>query len=69
MKAKYSVKDKQPKQEQIQQQSSKSVRMEEAPAQRIPTARELLEASYNEIRRAKQQEKMEKIARFKTSMF
>ena len=67
MKTKYSVKEKQPQQEQIQQ-PSKPVRMEEAP-QRIPTARELLASSYAEIRRAKQQEKAEKIARFKTSMF
>ena len=36
---------------------------------RQPTARELLASSYAEIRRAKQQEQMEKIARFKTSMF
>ena len=69
MKTKYSVKDKQPQQEQIQQ-PSKPVRMSEPePPPRIPTARELLASSYAEIRRAKQQEKMEKIARFKTSMF
>ena len=47
---------------------AKPVRMEEAPPRQL-TARELLEASYAEIRRAKQQEKAEKIARFKTSMF
>ena len=68
MKTKYSVREKQPQQEQIQQ-TIKPVRMEDAPPQRIPTARELLASSYAEIRRAKQQEKMEKIARFKTSMF
>ena len=49
---------------------AKPVRMEEPePPPRQLTARELLEASYNEIRRAKQQEKAEKIARFKTNMF
>ena len=48
---------------------AKPVRMEEAPPTRQLTARELLEASYAEIRKAKQQEKAEKIARFKTSMF
>ena len=79
MKAKYSVKE-QPKQEEIkQQQTIKPVRMEEAPppsreasrgsTERQPTARELLASSYAEIRRVKQQEKIEKIARFKTSMF
>ena len=69
MKAKY-AKQEQPKQEEIkqQQQTIKPVRMEDAPP-RQPTARELLASSYAEIRRAKQQEKMEKIARFKTSMF
>ena len=46
---------------------AKPVRMEEP--KRIPTARELLEASYSEIRRAKQQEKMEKINSFKSKMF
>ena len=67
MKTKYS-KQEQEKQEEIkQQQTIKSVRMEEP--QRVPTAKELLASSYAEIRRAKQQEKMEKIARFKTNMF
>ena len=67
MKAKYSNQE-QPRQEELkQQQTIKPVRMEET--KRVPTARELLESSYAEIRRAKQQEKMEKIARFKTSMF
>ena len=33
------------------------------------TASELLQQSYNEMKRLKQQEKAEKIARFKTSMF
>ena len=77
MKTKYE--NKKPKEEQIQQQPTKPVRMSEPehevscsirePPPRIPTARELLASSYAEIRRAKQQEKMEKIARFKTSMF
>ena len=80
MKTKYMVKEKQPQEEQIQQeqQISKPVRMEEAPQrreasrvsdERIPTARELLVSSYAEIRRAKQQEKMEKINSFKSKMF
>ena len=61
-------KEKQPQQEQIkQQQSSKPVRMEENP--RVPTARELLEASYAEIRRANQQEKIDKIHIFKNKCF
>ena len=47
----------------------KPVKIEEAPPPRQLTARELLEASYNEIRKAKQQEKQEKINRFKLSMF
>ena len=68
MKAKYAVKEQQPhQQEEIKHQPTKPVRMEEP--KRIPTARELLASSYAEIRRVKQQEKAEKIARFKTSMF
>ena len=78
MKTKYTMQE-QPKQEDAsaeasrgirdikQQQTIKPVKMEET--KRVPTARELLASSYAEIRRAKQQEKMEKIARFKTSMF
>ena len=37
--------------------------------QRQLTATELLQQSYNEMKKLKQQEKAEKIARFKTSMF
>ena len=37
--------------------------------QRQLTASELLQQSYNEMKKLKQQEKAEKIARFKTSMF
>ena len=48
---------------------AKPLRMEETPPPRQLTARELLEASYSEIRRAKQQEKMEKINSFKSKMF
>ena len=57
--------------ESVVKEKSKPVRMEEPekPPSRALTARELLEASYKEIRRAKQQEQTEKIARFKTSMF
>ena len=74
MKAKYS-KQEQPKTNEVVQYSdpievktkAKPVRMEEAPRQ--PTARELLEASYNEIRRAKREEHMQKINSFKSKMF
>ena len=57
--------------ENVVKEKSKPVRMEEPeqPPSRALTARELIEASYKEIRRAKQQEQTEKIARFKTSMF
>ena len=39
------------------------------PPERQLTATELLQQSYNEMKKLKQQEKAEKIARFKTSMF
>ena len=52
----------------MEREASRCIR-EETPPPRQLTARELLEASYAEIRKAKQQEKAEKIARFKTSMF
>ena len=42
------------------------VRMEEP---RQPTATELLQQSYNEMKRLRQQEKQEKINKFKSSMF
>ena len=45
----------------------KPVRMEEQPRQL--TAREILEASYKEIRRAKREEHMQKINSFKSKMF
>ena len=46
------------------------VRMEESqPPPRQLTATELLQQSYNEMKKLRQQEKAEKIARFKTSMF
>ena len=41
----------------------------EAIAERQLTATELLQQSYNEMKKLKQQEKAEKIARFKSSMF
>ena len=47
--------------------TAKPIRMEESPRQ--PTARELLEASYNEIRRAKREAHIEKINGFKSKMF
>ena len=46
---------------------SKPVKMEEVSRQL--TARELLEASYNEIRRAKREAHIEKINSFKSKMF
>ena len=46
---------------------AKPVKMEEQPRQL--TARELLEASYNEIRKAKREEHMQKIHSFKSKMF
>ena len=45
------------------------VRMEEAPPPKQPTATELLQQSYNEMKRLRQQEKQEKINRSKLSMF
>ena len=74
MKAKYS-KQEQPKQNEVVQYSDpievktqyKPVRMEEQPRQL--TAREILEASYKEIRRAKREEHMQKINNFKSKMF
>ena len=44
------------------------VRMEQPPP-RQPTATELLQQSYNEMKRLRQQEKQEKINKFKASMF
>ena len=49
-----------------QKQQAKPVRMEEQPRQL--TARELLEASYAEIRRAKREAQIEKINGFKSKM-
>ena len=49
---------------------AKPVRMEEPePPPRQLTARELLEASYNEIRRAKREEHIQKISSFRSKMF
>ena len=45
------------------------VRMQDTPPPRQLTATELLQQHYNEIKKAKQQEKIEKINRFKSSMF
>ena len=45
------------------------VRMEHTPPPKQLSATELLQQHYNEIRKAKQQEKIEKINRFKSSMF
>ena len=76
MKAKY-VKQEQPKANEVIQYSepievktkAKPVKMEEAPPPRQLTARELLEASYNEIRKAKREAHIEKINSFKSKMF
>ena len=38
-------------------------------AERQPTATELLQQSYNEMKRLRQQEKQEKINKFRVSMF
>ena len=73
MKKKYETKPKET--EQIIQYSepieiktkAKPIRMEEPPRQL--TARELLEASYNEIRKAKREAHIEKINSFKSKMF
>ena len=49
---------------------AKPVKMEEAPPPRQLTAREILEASYNEIRKAKREAHIEKIKNsFKSKMF
>ena len=45
------------------------VRMQNTPLPRQLSATELLQQHYNEIKKAKQQEKIEKINRFKSSMF
>ena len=45
------------------------VRMEHTPPPKQLSATELLQQHYIEIRKAKQQEKIEKISRFKSSMF
>ena len=50
-----------------QVEQEKPVRMKEVVKQ--PTATELLHQSYNEIKRLRQQEKQEKIQRFRSSMF
>ena len=45
------------------------VRMQDTPPPKQLSATELLQQHYNEIKKAKQQEKIEKINRFKSSMF
>ena len=62
---------KEPKQEEVPQpkQPTKPVRMKEPePLPRQLTARELLEASYAEIRRAKREAQIKKINGFKSKM-
>ena len=48
---------------------ARPIRMKELPPVRQPTATELLQQSYNEMKRLRQQEKIEKIHSFKTKMF
>ena len=45
------------------------IRMQDAPPPKQSTLTELLQQSYNEMKKLRQQEKAEKIASFKTSMF
>ena len=76
MKAKYS-KQEQPKQNEVVQYSDAiEVKTKAKPVEPVApvvpkqlTARELLEASYKEIRRAKREEHMQKIHSFKSKMF
>ena len=51
----------------MEREASRCIREHEAPKQL--TATELLQQHYSEIRKAKQQQKVEQINRFKSSMF
>ena len=57
------------KQTEAKEQPKERVIMKEPETRRTPTARELLEASYAEIRRAKREAHIEKINGFKSKMF
>ena len=67
MKTKYEKKEE--KQTEAKEQPKERVIMKEPETRRTPTARELLEASYAEIRRAKREAHIEKINGFKSKMF
>ena len=67
MKTKYEKKEE--KQTEAKEQPKERVIMKEPETRRTPTARELLEASYAEIRRAKREAQIEKINGFKSKMF
>ena len=69
LKAKYERKENAPSVPSVPQ---KPIRMEEPPPSEPPkqlSATELLQQHYQELRKTKQQEKIEKINRFKSSMF
>ena len=63
------LKTKYEKQTEAKEQPKERVIMKEPETRRTPTARELLEASYAEIRRAKREAHIEKINGFKSKMF
>ena len=63
------LKTKYEKQTEAKEQPKERVIMKEPETRRTPTARELLEASYAEIRRAKSEAHIEKINGFKSKMF
>ena len=68
MKKKYEVKNVPNVPSSVNQvEQEKPVRMKEVVKQ--PTATELLQQSYNEMKRLRQQEKQEKINKFRASMF
>ena len=67
LKTKYEKKEE--KQTESKEQPKERVIMKEPETRRTPTARELLEASYAEIRRAKREAHIEKINGFKSNMF
>ena len=67
MKIKYEKKEEKPTE--AKEQPKERVAMKEPETRKTPTARELLEASYAEIRRAKREAQIEKINGFKSKMF
>ena len=67
MKIKYEKKEEKPTE--AKERPKERVVMKEPETRKTPTARELLEASYAEIRRAKREAQIEKINGFKSKMF